>query len=102
MLEPGAGEHAAAGVESGRAAADPILRDLGRGARQRRLRQRLQDGMGDVHPPSLRRYAVQVDAGGRRQGRATGRSRAQELEGAALDRYPAAEGVMTVWVSRTR
>ena len=33
MLEPGAGEHAAAGVESGRAAADQILRDLGGGAR---------------------------------------------------------------------
>ena len=32
MLEPGAGEHAAAGVESGRAAADPVLRDLAGGA----------------------------------------------------------------------
>jgi Predicted dehydrogenases and related proteins len=32
MLEPGAGEHAAAGVEPGRAAADQILRDLERGA----------------------------------------------------------------------
>jgi predicted dehydrogenase len=94
MLEPGAREHAATGVESGRAAADQVLRDLGRGARQRQLRQRLQDGMGDVHPPSLRRYSVQVDAGRRRQGRAAGRGRAQELEGAALDRYPAAEGVM--------
>ncbi len=28
MLEPAAGQHAAAGVESGRAAADPVLRDL--------------------------------------------------------------------------
>ena len=37
MLEPGAREHAAAGVESGRAAADQFLRDLGRGARQRQF-----------------------------------------------------------------
>ena len=33
MLEPGAREHAAAGVEPGRAAADQVLRDLERGAR---------------------------------------------------------------------
>ena len=38
--------------------------------------------------------AVQMDAAGRRQGRAARRSRAQELEGAALDRHPGAEGVM--------
>ena len=75
MLEPGAGQHAAAGVESGRAAADPVLRHLVGGAGARRLRQRLQDRMGDVHPASLRRCAVQVDAARRRQGPAAGRSR---------------------------
>ena len=93
MLEPGARQHAAPGVEPGRAAADQFLRDLERGARQRRLRQRLQGRMGDVHPPSLRGRAVQMDAGRRRQGRAARRGRAQELEGTALDRHPAAEGV---------
>src|SRR6516225_4534544 len=46
--------------------------------------------MGDVHPPSVRGRAVQVDAAGRRQGRAARRGRTQELEGAALDRHPAA------------
>src|SRR4051812_19257057 len=50
--------------------------------------------MGDVHPPSLRGCAFQMDAAGRRQGRAAGRSRPQELEGAALDRHPAVAGVM--------
>src|SRR3954452_16706963 len=49
--------------------------------------------MGDVHPPSVRGRAVQVDAAGRRQGRAARRGRAQELEGAALDRYRAVAGV---------
>src|SRR5260370_14403707 len=50
--------------------------------------------MGDVHAPSVRGRALQVDAAGRRQGRAARRGRAQELEGAALDRYPAAASVM--------
>src|SRR6266852_5481564 len=49
--------------------------------------------MGDVHPPPLRGRTVQMDAGRRRQGRAARRGRTQELEGAALDRHPAAEGV---------
>ena len=93
MLEPGAGQHAAAGVESRRAAADRVLRDLAGGARPRRLRQRLQDRVGDVHPAPVRRRAVQVDAARRRQGPATGRGRPQELEGAALDRHSGAEGV---------
>ena len=59
----------------------------------RRLRQRLQGRVGDVHPASLRGRAVQLDAARRRQGRAAGRGRAQELEGAALDRHSGAEGV---------
>ena len=32
MLEPGAGEHAAPGVEPGRAAADPVFRDVAGGS----------------------------------------------------------------------
>src|ERR1700704_2656240 len=49
--------------------------------------------MGDVHPSSLRGRAVQMDAARRHQGRAARRGRFAELEGTALDRYPAAEGV---------
>ena len=79
----------------GRAAADQFLRDVAGGAGARHLRQRLQDAVGDVHPASLRRRAVQMDAAGRRQGPAAGRSRAQELEGAALDRHSGAEGVIS-------
>src|SRR6516162_1286422 len=93
MLEPGAGEHAASGVESGRAAADQVLRDLERGPRQHVLRQRLQERMGDVHPPSVRGRTLQMDAARSSKGRAACRSRAAELEGAALDRYPAVAGV---------
>ena len=93
VLEPAAGQHAAPGVESGRAAADRFLRDVVRGAGARQLRQRLQDAVGNVHPAPLRRRAVQMDAARRRQGLATCRSCAQELEGSALDRHPGAEGV---------
>src|SRR5262245_40826924 len=50
--------------------------------------------MGDLHPPSLRGRAVQMDAARRRQGRAARRGRAQELEGAPLDRHPGVGGVM--------
>ena len=53
-----------------------VLRDLAGGARPRRLRQRLQDRMGDVHPALVRGRAVQMDAARRRQGPATGRGRA--------------------------
>ena len=48
-------EYAAAGVEPGRAAEHRFLRHLGGGAGQRRLRQRLPDAVGDVHPPLGRR-----------------------------------------------
>ena len=47
----GAREHAAPGVESGRAADDEVPRAVGRGAGQHRLRQRLQDPVGGFHPP---------------------------------------------------
>src|SRR5438094_10106505 len=50
--------------------------------------------MGDVHPASVRGRAVQMDARRRRQGRAARGSRAEELEGATLDRHPGAGGVM--------
>src|SRR3984893_17295604 len=50
--------------------------------------------MGDVHPPPVRGCAIQMDAAGRRQGRAARGSGAQELEGAALDRHPAVDRVM--------
>ena len=58
------------------------------------LRERLQGAVGDVPPPSRRGCAVQMDAARRRQRRAAGRGGAAQLEGAALDRHPAAEGVM--------
>ena len=93
LLEPGAGEHAASGMESGRAAADQILRYVERGTRHDVLRERLQGGVGDDHPPSLRGRAVQMDAARRRQRRAACRGGAAQLEGAALDRHPASEGV---------
>src|SRR6516164_3638009 len=50
--------------------------------------------MGDLHPPSLRGGDGQMAARRRRQGRAARRGRAQELEGAALDRHPGVGGVM--------
>src|SRR5262249_45313285 len=55
---------------------------------------RLQDGMGDVHPPPVRGCAVQMDARGRRQRRAARRGRVAQLEGAALDRHSGVGGVM--------
>ena len=46
-----AGQHAEAGVEPRPAAADRFLRGLAGGARQRRVRQRLQGAVGALHPP---------------------------------------------------
>jgi predicted dehydrogenase len=86
-------QHPPAGVESGRTAADQVLRNLVGGSGARRLRQRLQGRMGNVHPAPLRGCSVQMDAPGGRQGPATGGSGPQKLEGAALDRHPALEGV---------
>src|SRR6202008_4657660 len=53
------------------------------------LRQRLQDPVGSLHPPRGGKRALQVDAAGRRQGRAAGRGRAAKLEGTPLRRRPA-------------
>ena len=53
------------------------------------LRQRLQDPVGALHPPRGRGRALPLDPARRRQGRATGRSRTAELEGAALGRRAA-------------
>src|SRR5438067_5499872 len=52
--------------------------------------------MGDVYPAPIRGRAVQLDAARRRQGRAARGGRTEELEGAALDRPPGAEGLMTM------
>ena len=71
-------------------AAARLLRALAAGARVHRLRQRLQDAVGGVHPPRRRRRAVQVEPARRRQGRAARRVRIAQLEGAALDRRASA------------
>src|SRR5689334_6902636 len=52
--------------------------------------------MGDVHPPRLRERTLQVYAARGRQGRAACRMRAAELEGTALGRCGAAQGVSGV------
>ena len=70
-----------------------FLRRLAEAAGQRRLRQRLQGAVGDVHPPRLRGRALQVHAARRRQGRAARRMRAEELERAALDRRRPDQGL---------
>src|SRR5262249_6174210 len=54
---------------------------------------RLQGTVGDVHPPRLRRRAVQIYAARRRQGRAACRMRAAELERASLDRHRPDQGL---------
>ena len=51
LRDAGAREHAAPGVESGRAADHEVPRPVGRGAGQHHLRQRLQDPVGGLHPP---------------------------------------------------
>ena len=63
-----------------------LLRHLVGGAGRRRLRQRLQGRMGDVHPSSVRGCAVPLDAAGGRQGRSACRGRDAELAGAPLGR----------------
>ena len=93
LRDPGAAGDAAAGVESGREAHPRFLRRLAEGAGERRLRQRLQGAVGDVHPPRLRGRALQIHAAGRRQGRAARRMRAAELARAALDRRRPDQGV---------
>ena len=58
LRDPGPPGDAAPGVESGREAHPRFLCRLAEGARKRRLRQRLQGAVGDVHPPRLRGRAL--------------------------------------------
>src|SRR5689334_2763514 len=55
--------------------------------------------MGDVHPPPVRRSAVQVDAARRRQGGAARRGGPAQLERAALDRHPGDQGVIMATIN---
>ena len=55
LLHPAPRQHAAPGVESGRAADHEVRAAMGGGAGQHAVRQRLQAAMGGVHPPRGRR-----------------------------------------------
>ncbi len=61
-----------------------FLRRLAGSAGHAGLRQRLQDPVGAFHPSRGAERALSLDAGGRRQGRATGRGGSGKLEGPAL------------------
>src|SRR5262249_27514530 len=63
-------DDAAPGVEPRRGAARRVPGPVGRGARQRRVRQRVQGGVGDVPDPRAPGRAVPVRPARRRQGRA--------------------------------
>src|SRR6185503_20047138 len=58
--------------------------------------------MGAVHPQPVRRHAVPVGPARRRQGRAAGRARTQELGRAPLDRRARARGPALTAMQRIR
>ena len=93
LASAGSRGDAAAGVEPRRQAVDEVPRPVAGDPRLDGLRQRLQDPVGALHPPRRRRGPVDVDARGRRQGRAARRSGAVELEGTALDRRAGVESL---------
>ncbi len=75
-----------AGLESRRQTVAQVHGTLAASARHGGLRQRLQDAVGDVHPPSLRRHPVQVEPARGRQGRPAGRMRTRIVAATTLDR----------------
>src|SRR5690606_19577509 len=72
--------------ESGRAEDHRLLRGVGGGARQHRLRQRLQGAVGAVPAARRRGRPVEIHAGRGRQGRAARPVRAGELAQPPLGR----------------
>ena len=75
MLDAAPRQHAQARLESRPAADDRLLQHLGRGARQHRLRQRLQAAVGNVPAPRREDAPWKYTSGRRRKGRATCRTR---------------------------